>query len=397
MKPTTKHKKKKPHVPSLSNSEEVLVGSILQDFENTDPSKIIGRLSDPRIAEILIDRLPLKDSSPVPLLLALKEAFQDKHVQKAAKRAVFKLKNRGIPVDAFDTRESGPPTVVRPPAKEDSVAYLGPVDGFGSRAVVMELHRATQGVDMGIGFVSDEKGFQQFLFGTYSKKRAKQAKEHIPKQAGPLVETTISHAATVLESVYKRHQELQAESPTDYLELRPLLLEDVTLLQKPAIYEILSEDIASDTILTYSQLEKLFRHRFMESWLIDPDELRPFMTDIIKVGDSPIVLSETQKDDRIRQIKEKCMEELFPSPKRTLLKQRLEEMAYIFFKSGEEDYCKISLSAAHTLDKEDSILRKNTVIEFILERSLNWFMDRVRGMAAEEDKKVGSSQLILPP
>ena len=121
------------------------------------------------------------------------------------------------------------------------------------------------------------------------------------------------------------------------------------------------------------------------------------MKDILEVKDSPILLTEAQKSERVSSIKEKCMDELFPAPKRTLLKRWLEEMAYVFFKLEEEKYAELSLSAARAMDQEGTILRKNPVIQLLLDRSLDFYMDKVQETASEKGQRDGSTPGIILP
>ncbi len=397
MKRKKKSKKKTAH-PSLLASEEVLVTSLLKDFRNTAPSKIVTRIPDSRLAQILIERLPLHDEPSVPLLSAINDGFKDKQVHKAVKRALFKLKKMGVPVKDFNSEKSTTPTILKPPQEEKPVVCIGPViDMAGSRAVLIVLHRPMKGHDVGLGIVSDEDGIQQYLFGTYSKKRTKTVKDHLSQVAGPLVETSLSHSFTILENAYRRHNELNSDPPADYLELRPWLVENVSLFDKPVIYDFMPEEPAPDFILTGSQLEKLFEHNLMKKWLIDFEDLKPFMEDTLKVDDSPIVLTEAQKSDRSREIKKKCIEELFPAPKRDLLRHRLEEMAYIFLKLGEEEYSEISLAAARTMVQGNTILTINPVIEFLLERSQNFYSDAMAEFAKGQKPLDSPSPRILLP
>ncbi|MBW1902061.1 MAG: hypothetical protein JRJ20_10545 [Deltaproteobacteria bacterium] len=150
--------------------------------------------------------------------------------------------------------------------------------------------------------------------------------------------------------------------------------------------------------MTDSQLEKLFQHNLMEPWLIEYERLRPFMEELLKTDDSPIVLSDGQKTDQADRIKGKCMEKLFPDTERALLKRRLEEMAFVFFKLEEEDFCRLCLNAARITDQEDNSLMKNPVIEFFLERSFDYYMNLIqRGTPKDQEPTDSSSPNIILP
>ena len=398
MRRNKKPKKKKTDHPSLLKSEETLVTSLLEDFKNVDPAEIVARIPHSHLAGIFLERLPLDDEFPVPLLLALDEAFKDKKIHKLVKQILFRLKQKGVPIDESFPQRASHDTILTRTQKEEPVAYIGPIAGtIGTRAVLIVLQSAVKGYQAGIGLVSEAEGILQFLYGPFSKKRIKEIKGSLSQEAGPLVETSLPHAATILEIAYRRHMEVHSDSPSQYPELRPRLLENVTILDRPIIYDFVSE-IPGDSTLTNSQLGKLFDHKLMDSWLIDFEGLKPFMEDILKVEGSPIVLSDAQKADQIRQIKDKSLEELFPGPSRALLKHNLEEMAYFFFKLDQDEYSRMALTAARNLDEKDTILRKNMVVDFLLERSMQYYMD-LAGEDGAEDETLeldDSPRIILP-
>jgi hypothetical protein len=394
-----KKSKKKSAPPTLQPSEEGLITSLLQDLGSAEAGQIVARVPSSLLARVLVERLPLDESS-VPLLSAIDEGFQDKQVRKAVKRVLFKLENKGVSISDFHGGRGTATPILKPPQEEEPVAFLGPLDMTGARPVLITLGRTMRGIDGGMGIVSDEEGIQQFRYGAFSKKWLKGIKEQLSQEAGPLVETTLAHATTILEEAYQRHLEVHSDAPEDYLEVRPRLLDKTSPLDVPAIYEFISEDSVSQGLLTDSQIDKLFRHELMESWVVAFEELRPFMEDISKVDDSPIVLTEGQKSARAREIEEKCMEVLFPAPKRAKLKRRFEEMAYIFFKLGQEDSSRLSLAAALSMDEDESILRKNPVIEHLVKRSLNVYADMMQKNASdestEEEFKGPSPGIIIP-
>jgi hypothetical protein len=393
-----KPKKKKAAPPIfLSADEEALVTEILQTCGNSDPTQLVAGVTDSRIAQILIERLPLDETTPISLLVALRERFEHKEVQKAIKRSLFRLKNKGILTESLPNEKNRSPTILKPTQKEAAEAHLGPLDLNGSRAALVMFHRSLKGQDVALGIVSDEEGIQQFHHGVSGKKRARELKALFAQDAGPLVSTSLSHVTTVFEEAYRRHLELHPEAPQDYLDIRPWLLENSALLEQPAIYDIMPDGDTSDKGLTNFQLEKLFEHELMQSWIIDFERLRQCMEDILSVDDSPIVLTEPQRLDRIRHIKEKSIEEVFPLEKRARLQHRFEEMAHVFYKLDQEDYCHLCLAAAHSIVQKETILKMNPVIEFILERSLDFYMDRLEKTEDEEQPEDKDTQRIIIP
>ena len=390
--------RKKPTPPApLNQEQEALISILLQKIWSIEPVELVARVPDSVCAQALINRLPLDDESPIPLLLALKARFEDKGVGKAIKSALFKLKRKGVSTEKFHTEAGDFSTALKPVPKEPPRCYVGSVDGTGSRAVVITVHRGGKGLDIGLGVVSDEKGIQEFFYRNLGRKSANVMKESFSREVKPLVDTSLAHTATILEESYQRHLTLKSDVPADYLELRPWLLENATFLTRPVVYDCLTETSISDSSLTDFQLMELFDNELMVFWFIEFKALRPFMEDIFKVRESPIVLTEAQKANRIREIKEECMGKLFSPEKRELLKRRLEEMGYVFLKLGEEETAGLALAAAHTVDMESTILKTNPVIEILLERSLRFYTRTMKEADPEQVKEESeSSPIILP-
>ena len=92
------------------------------------------------------------------------------------------------------------------------------------------------------------------------------------------------------------------------------------------------------------------------------------------------------------------MEELFPLPDRLVFRNRLEEMAFIFFRQGEEDYARRCLCAAKAIDREDGPGMGNRVIEFFLERNFSCYMEMIPGGVSRDTKQAEEARpgIILP-
>jgi hypothetical protein len=367
-----KHQKKNPRdLPPLTPEQETLVKALLQDLGGIDRSRIKDRIPSPRIAHALIERMPAGAPEGIGLILAMREAFDRKDVQKAIKKALFRLRQRGIAIPAPDT----PPTPSALPARGtqgEPDAFLGTIDGFGNRPVFVALPQFPKGFDVGMGILNDELGIQEFLFGRYSKKRMKEVKDLFFERFSPMTATSLSHAATVLEGAYGRNEGGTGESVNDYLQLRPWILENVPIPDRSPVFTELNLEISSGE-LTPSRLERLLAHPLMESWIIDPEKISPLIREISEAEQSPILVSEGQKVNRISEIKEKAVSEFFPDSKRALYKNRLEEMAYVFLKEEDEPYARICLAAAASLNETSPLLGTSPFLMALVDRTLDMF------------------------
>jgi len=392
-----KPRKKKIHPsPFLSEEQETQLISLLNNFKEIRSSRIHEQIPSPELAQAFVDRLPNDDPEAIHTLLAIREAFPQKNVQKAVRKTVFRFKQRGISHPVLESGK-GQPILVKRVEEAQPSGYLGPIDGSGSRGILLILPQIPKGVDVGMGAVSDELGILQFFFGSYSKKRMKEVKDLFFSNFPLAVETSISHVATVLERAYGKNEERLNDLSRGYLQLRPWILENISLLERAAVYDLISLDSISKQGLTDSQIERLLGQELMMTWMIDPERMKPLLDDIRKVKESRILVSEAQKNEQMNEAKRKAITRIYPEQRRELLKWRLEEMAYLFFKRQEEEMARLCLAAGQSLDEKDSPLQINPFLEAVVERSLAFYVKEAQQM--QEPKGVigqPPSKIVIP-
>lgn len=407
MRKKIKQKKKKHKVLSrLSQEEEATLHSLLENLKHINPVDIGRKIDNPQIAETFVERLPSDDPKTVDLILAVGDAFDQKSVQKSIKKAIFRLKQKGVFIPERKSLKETP-LLTGKPERDEPTAYLGPIDGMGSRGIIVILPQIPKGVNLGMGLVNDEEGITYFISGSYSKKRAREVKDIFLEHFSMAVEASLPHAATILERVYKCHKPTEDESRTqqhsagnpssNYLWIRPKILENISLLEQAAIYDHIPLDSISSEILVDSQINKLLEHDLMAFWVVDPEKMEPLLEEIFNAEDSPIFISEEQKASRINEIKDKAMDELYPDSKRLLLKERLEEMAYIFYRRDEEDYARLSLMAASSMQEKDSLLVTNPFLKALLDRSIDYYTElSEKGDMSQDEEEKSTPKIIMP-
>lgn len=389
-------KKKTQSAPSLSAEEQRLLDTLLQDLGAIHGPDLKAHIPSHQLAQALVEKLPPHAPETPKLLVALKEAFDHKNVQKAVKKAAFKLRQKGIHIAELETKEETP-FVIQKAEKAEPAAFLGPIDGVGSRAVLLILPQMARGVDLGMGLINDEQGIMEFSFGRYSKKQMKEVQAIFFDRIRPVVETTLAHVATILETAYREMGTTQKKASYHYLQLRPLLLEHVTPMANPPVYDFLSLDSAPQEILTPSQIERLLGHELFQSWMVDPDDLKHVVAEIIQAEESPILISEAQKTERINQIKEEALAKLYPEEMRRRMKGRLEEMAYVFLKLEDDTLARLSLAAAMSLREKDTRFKVNLFLKAMVERTLNLLLPASRESGRSKGPEGGPpSPIILP-
>ena len=379
--PKKKKQKKQAAYPALSQDEQRLLDRLLEDLETIDPAALAERIPGPPVAEALLENLPLQEAKAPEILSELRKAFPQKSVQKAVRKAVFRLKQRGITLP--DGEPDQAPTFAV--AKEEPSAYIGPIDGSGNRPLLIVLPRGASGVDLAMGAVNDEQGIIEFIYGRYSKKRMKEVRDLFFSKVPHMVETTLSHAARVLEHAYRKEEGKPGPATGEYLRLRPWLIGNVEIRDRLVVADHIPLDSVTADMLTPTQIEKLLQHKLMISWVLDPEKLSPLSEAIASAQESPIFISEGQRREHMSKIKEEGIIKLFGEKERMVFRMRLEEMAYVFFKMGEETLARLCLAAALSLEEKAPLLKANPFLNALVDRSLG-----------QSRKTARSSPIILP-
>ncbi|EFK10334.1 conserved hypothetical protein [delta proteobacterium NaphS2] len=380
MKQKKRERRKKTFFHRLSKDQEALVSSLLGRVEKTPPQELVTAIHDPSCAKAFVDRLPLRDERAVLFLQTINDTFDDKDVKKSVKRALFRLKSKGIRTGDFSSGEAAE-RVYKPIKKEEPCCYLGPIDAMGNRAVIIHFFESGKGVDVGMGMASDQEGIQQFVFDQMSRKNARELKAELEGMAGPFIKVPLSHGAMVLENAFKLENATHTDERAEYLKLRPWLLQNTSVKDHSVNFDHITP---SGREITKTALEKLFEHELMVSWLAPFDVLKPFMMEMENVYQSPIIMSDQQKLHRIEEIKKKCIRSLFDAAGRKRFKKRLLEMAFFFLTSDERDYAQLSLEAAANIQEKTSQFGGQPVLGFFVDRSIAFYFELGNERATEE-------------
>ena len=393
----TRKKKAPPSTLMVPDQKERLQLLLEKCGHASSPDQILSEITTPHMAAALAELLPSDDKRSVAILQALHNDFPHKEVRKAIRRAAFKLRQNGISVPPLTSLHGDASVPTENVLKEKPEAFLSLIDGSGSRGVYISIPKNPSGYHIGIGMINDEKGIFHFHAAGYSKKKMKGLKSAVLQEMNLTIPASISHALTVTEGAYEKSLEGSPQVPEDYLAFRSLLLSRWSLLDHHPVYDILEQVPDGIKPLTTVQLEKLFSHSAMESWLIDPAEMETLVFALENLEKGLLLLTEAQQEERISAIKEEWAKEHFPSERLKIMKHRLEEMAYAFCNQDEEDYARLALGAAWCGLGGDGFYPAGTVPAFLLEKTLAYY-EKLRDDAREQDSGSGTeSSLIIHP
>jgi hypothetical protein len=355
---------------SIGKASGQISGSLLESARCGDFEAVADGIQGPAEAAALIEILSREPTPMVSMIAAISARFSGRDVKKSLNRAVFVLKKRGVPVDAFnmpmgvDTEKSS-----KISSGDKAEAYVGPFDAGWYRPVLVNRPRPGQGVDLAVGIVSDEEGFHDFVFGTRNRKDARTAKDLLSEKSGGLVLTSVAHAVALFEGAYRCHKEAGTPVPAAYLDVRPQLRE-AARADEPEDISTAVHGNESLPLLTFNSVAKLFSHPLMDSWRLPPAVVQAFSDAVAEVKSSPLILSEVQRRERILSLAEPRLKALFSPEALMLFVRRLKETAFLFAGRGEDEYHRLCSAAAADLDALESGFSENPVLALLIERSL---------------------------
>lgn len=314
----------------------------------------------------------------------------DKKVGKIIKRSLYRLKNKGIAVEAMVKEKESP--VFRPLQAEPSLGFMGPIDFLGRRFVMLVIPHPGHGLTVMQGIIGDAEGMVDFSGAEMTRKRFRVFFEEVQQDIPfPLVETEPAYVAFLFTQAHRLTLDRGKTPPRDYLHLRSRVEGIKKEYERPLIYSLLrvEELEGNDSILARGG--DLLKTDVFTAWKIGEEEIRPYADEIGEAEESRLVLSQAQKEARFQEIYQRAFSGLFPEEKRSLYRRRMEEMAYVLFMWRREEEAKIAMAVALDLKKPVRLLQPNPFLLQLVVRSILMLLSE-----AYEKKKREVSLIARP-
>ena len=329
-----------------------------------------------------------------PLLAALFGAALDKARRKFLKRTLHLMQTRGVPV-APDLlpREAPRPLVAERAAPR---AYASQVLGNGYRFVILEGPREYLGGNILVAQLSDREGFLEcHLLDIKSKEKAK-FWENLRGADGMVDPLTVpaAYAVSLLEDAYKLNPSEGGASR--YASLRERIRshwgkpEDAP--PRPAIPEV----TPGERHRLLDESRRLALDPLFLSWLPGREEIAPWLEKVLEALDSPLVLSEPQKQARAEGVKDEATRVLYPPEDRELWSRRLLDMAYYLELKGRDEDALAAWAAAHDLNQTQHERGPLTGENPFLKELVSFAL-RMAWEVLEQAKKPESSSGLVAP
>jgi len=287
-----------------------------------------------------------------PLLAALFGEARDKVRRKALKRTLHRLKTRGVAFsDDLLPREEASFGAPRPGAAK---VFVSPIFGVGESYVILEGPPEILGGNFLVARVSDQEGFRECVLLSLKRHQQAEVWDRFREQGlDHWLSPPPAYAISLLEEAYTRLAGA-GSGAAQYGALREKIFRH---WGQPSAAPDLDQELPA---LSPAEPPRLLEHcrqlaldPFFHSFLPGPEEIAPWLAKLKEVEDSPLVLSDQQKQVRIDGVLDEATRALYPLETWGHWRRRLLTTAYYLHLEGREEDSRAARAAAADLADPD--------------------------------------------
>jgi hypothetical protein len=349
---------------------------------------------NPQWDEHLMASLGTLSHPAIPVLLAaLFGEARDKVRRKALKKTLHLLKTRGVAVPAdLLPREKSSLGTPRPGAVG---VFVSPIFGNGESYVILEGPPEVLGGNFLVARVSDREGFKECVLLSLKRKQQVEFWEHFREQG--LMEwfsPPPAYAVRLLEEAYAAHPGV-GSGASQYAALREKIFKHWAHPEAAPDLEAAGPALPPGE---YPRLLELSRQLALDplfhSWLPGPEEIKPWLDKLQEVQDSPLVLSDQQKQVRSDAVLDEATRALYPLESRGDWRRRLLAIAYFLELKGRQEDSRAARAAAADLEAPDrsGLTGENPFLKGLVHYAL-----RLSWEIQQPQESPASSGLVVPP
>jgi hypothetical protein len=290
----------------------------------------------PPLAEAILEGAVLAGSSTLP------EALSRSHVKplaKAAKKALYRLRSKGVAVPEAPRPEPEP---TRAPEAETWPCLATSITKEGKRGLILVRPLRGGGLETAQVVFSDELGVLELTLTEATRssyrKRIKEATE--PRYA---VELSREEAAALLAEAAAINLRTRTPFPQD---LEPTLRHHGV---QPATTEPTLPTPEPEDVKGVMEGHSLHETMEIEAWIPPEPELRKVVQKAEEIAHSPLALTAAQREEQTLQAVRALARAFFTPERRKLYGLRLWRMADFFERTGRADPARIARAEARRL------------------------------------------------
>ena len=322
-----------------------------------EPASLRG-LTEAALDETLRAFANAHGADALPALTRLAESASERGIRRAAKRALYRLSQRGVaPAPA-----PPPAPVVQRRAPRAVRAWLSGIDGSGSRAAWILFEGPYGGGALCSLILNDVVGITEVAGGDITKRRLEAELASLrAAQKLPWVEADPARAVGLVAETLNIHRERGTAPPSAFGRWQPFFAQAAPAEPLPA-------PVADADLLARS--DELLGLPELGGWFLDPETVQSDALEIQETRQSRLVVSDQIKAERQEAILTRVIEREFAPEVRRRWARRLAEMAWIFRVTDRPEQAAIVSAAAAAFDAGDASPVRHPLARALAQRAL---------------------------
>jgi hypothetical protein len=319
------------------------------------------------------------------LLAALEPEAADRAVRKEIRRALYRLRQRGVappaPAPAPERPREAPPV--------DAEGLLSGFDGRGDRVAWIVRTLPEGGSLVVAATVNEPAGLRDVHVAETSRKQLRAIRRRMEEDARVRLVAVDWRIVDAL--LVEGHERAAApERERDYLRVRPRLTREAP---RPAAEPVSARvapprDDELDALVAESST--LLDEPELRGWYPTPEASAPFVAEIAGVRESPLVVSRAAQEERVREILGRAAGTLFPAP---VLARRLDGSAYVLAETGRGAAARRALAVARRLRDDPGRALELPVVAALVERAVRALL----AATTEREEETRRDSLVVTP
>jgi hypothetical protein len=352
---------------SLPEALEQAAGALPGDADairpaNGDPTRLLAALDEAARGRVLAWLLREAPAAGAELaeawaaeedgratVLAIEEEALPKVARKRLRRVRHRLRSQGVAVPEPEPA----PTVAHLPDVDETLeaAFATRLDPLGARQVWWMVPHPTGGLRVFEAVIDDAQGILRFEVYTATRSEAREFSKRI-ERSGPAAAVALS-PATARALVQRAAAAPGAGAPP------PRWIEWRSRLPAAADERLPGEEVraALDAPADREAVDRavqLLAEGEIGPWPPEREVLTGLVEKLRTLLDSPLVVSGATKREQVAKLVEETASERFGGDGGSVAGSRLREMAYVFWRSGDEERARACLAGAASIESDEA-------------------------------------------
>jgi len=355
-----------------------IIKQILDEFPKAFPFTLQLIKEGAELDEKIINLLAPNATAEVGEIFSnILKNTKDKKLRRLLKRHLFQMKSRGLEVVIPESDESEPLKIVNLEPSQATV-YISGIDYVGDRLIFLSKSVLRWGVIFFQITLSDQDGIKNFSAFDLKRKEIKNFLKKISEDGMvQFIEITPEYGYFLIDEAYQINLQKGIPLPEQFNHWKVEIDDLRGSVTEPIIYSCIPHDSIHETALKVApnQYHALFELEEFKSWFLEPRLVWGYLEKLKAIEESPLVLDPLHVDQRREAIFSEAVQKIFDKNFRKIYQRRLEETAYMLFRTNKEEEAKCALCAAWDLKPQGIASEKHGFLQKLVHRSILFYAE----------------------